>query len=254
VNRAIATVARYVLVEARRSSLPWLAAASLLAAIALSSFLSRVAITEAASLQTSASAALLRAFAVFLVAAHVVSSVVREANDKGLELALALPISRPSWYLGKLLGFACVGALITALFTLPLLASRPADLAAWWLALAMETALVAAAALFFSITLASVVPAIASALGLYLLARSIAGIQLLARGPLAEESWTQAAARGAVDAVALLLPRLDAVTRSDWLLYGAPGAGEFGAAIGALLVYTALLCAAGLFDFHRRSL
>ena len=91
--RAFATVARYVLVEARRSALPWLAAACMLGVLALAGFLSQVAITEATSLQASASAALLRACAVFLLAAHVVSSVVREANDKGLELALALPIS-----------------------------------------------------------------------------------------------------------------------------------------------------------------
>ena len=76
---------------------------------------------------------------------------MREANDKGLELALALPISRSAWYLGKLIGFACVGAVIAALFALPLLAwAAPADLAAWCLALAVEAALVAAAALFFA--------------------------------------------------------------------------------------------------------
>jgi hypothetical protein len=99
-----------------------------------------------------------------------------------------------------------------------------------------------------------VVPALAASVGLYLLARSISGIQLLARGPLAEESWAQVAARSAVDAVALVLPRLDTATRSEWLLYGAPGTGEFVTAIGALLAYSALLCAAGLVDFHRRSL
>ena len=36
-------------------------------------------------------------------------------------------------------------------------------------------------------------------------------------------------ARWAVDAVALLLPRLDGVTRTEWLLYGAPAAGAFAA-------------------------
>jgi hypothetical protein len=144
----IATVARYVLTEDRRSALPWLAAASVVVALGLAGFLSRVAITEAAALQASVCAALLRACAVFLVAAHVAASVVREANDKGLELALALPISRPAWYLGKLLGFAATGALIAALFALPLLAwSKSGDLAAWWLALAAEAAVVAAAAL-----------------------------------------------------------------------------------------------------------
>jgi len=54
--------------------------------------------------------------------------------------------------------------------------------------------------------------------------------------------------------VALLLPRLDAATRADWLLYGSPGPAEFGAALGPLLLYSGLLAAAGLFDFHRRNL
>jgi hypothetical protein len=254
-NRAIATVARYVLVEARRSALPWLAAAGMLAVLALAGFLSQVAITEAASLQASVSAALLRACAVFLVAAHVVSSVVREANDKGLELALALPISRPAWYLGKLLGFACAGALIAALFAVPLLAwAKPADLAAWWLALAVEAALVATAALFFASALGQTVSAIAATAGLYLLARSITAIQAIAGSPLAGDSTSAQAARWVIDTFALLLPQLDAVARGDWLLYGAPPAAELALSLAGLGIYVALLAAAGLFDFSRRNL
>jgi hypothetical protein len=124
----------------------------------------------------------------------------------------------------------------------------------WGASLAAELLLVCAASLFFAVTLANVVPAIAATAGLYLLARSIAAIQLLARGPLAEETWAQSLARGAVDAVALLLPRLDAATRSEWLLYAPPAPGEYAAAVGALILYAGLLCAAGLFDFHRRNL
>ena len=130
--RNSATVAYYSLVEALRSGLPWLAVACVIAVLGLSGFLSQVAITEAEALQASTAGALLRACAVFLISSHVVASVAREANDKGLELALALPISRPAYYLGKLLGFAGVGVLLATLFALPLLAwAKPADLAAW---------------------------------------------------------------------------------------------------------------------------
>lgn len=250
-----ATIARYVLVEARRSALPWLAAAGLAAALALAGFLSQVAITEAAALQASACAALLRACAVFLVAAHVAASVVREVNDKGLELALALPMPRPAWYLGKLLGFAAAGTLIAALFALPLFAwAKPWDVAAWWLALSAETAVVAAAALFFASSLGQTVAAIAAALGLYVLARSIAAVQAIAASPLAGDSAASAVARWIVDGLALLLPRLDAVARGDWLLYGAPPAAELALALAGLAVYFVLLAAAGLFDFSRRNL
>ena len=60
--------------------------------------------------------------------------------------------------------------------------------------------------------------------------------------------------RQAVDAIALLLPRLDAATRSDWLLYGAPAAGELALLLAGLALYILLLAAAGLFDFTRRNL
>lgn len=249
------TVARYTLVEALRSGLPWLAAACVVGVLGLAGFLSQVAITEAAALQASASAALLRACAVFLIAAHVVASSAREANDKGLELALALPISRPAYYFGKLLGFACVGALLAALFSLPLLLwAKPLDIAAWWTSLAIEAALIAAAALFFASALTQTVAAIAATAGLYLLGRSMATVQAIAGGPLAGDSPADHAARWLVDALALLLPRLDAVTRGDWLLYGAPTARDLAQMLAGLSLYLLLLAAAGLFDFSRRNL
>lgn len=253
--RSLLLLARGCLLEARRGALPWLALGLIAAALAFAAFLSQVAVTESRELQAAFAAALLRAGAAFLLAAHVSASIVREANDKVLELALSLPLSRGGYYAGKLCGFAVLGATLAAACALPtLLWAAPAGVAAWGVSLGMELLLVAAAALFFSVTLGGVVPALAATAGLYLLARSITGIQLLARGPLAEESWAQIAARGAVDTVALVLPRLDAATRSDWLLYGAPGAGEIAAVVGALLAYIALLSAAGLFDFHRRNL
>jgi ABC-type transport system involved in multi-copper enzyme maturation permease subunit len=249
-----ATVAQFALVEARRSGLPWLALGCLLAALALAVFVSHVALTESAQLRTAIVAALLRAGAAVLVALHVVTSIAREANEKGLELALALPISRSTFYLGKLAGFSVCGALLASLFALPLLAwSAPGDLLAWWLSLCAEAALVAAAALFFALTLAQA-SAIAATAALYLLARSIAAIQAIAAGPLSEDTPAAALARWVVDGVALLLPRLDSATRTDWLLYGAPPAGEWGAAVLGLVLYFALLAAAGLFDFHRRNL
>lgn len=250
-----ATLARFALIEARRSGLPWLVLASVALALGLAGFLSQVAITESLQLQASITAAFLRACAVFLVGIHVTTSVVRETGDKGLELVLSLPVSRTEYYLGKLLGFACCGAVLSLCFAVPLLIwCPPAAVAMWWLSLLAETALVAATSLFFVITLQQVVPAITATAGLYLLARSIAAIQSIASGPLAAETLSQKLARWSVDGVALLLPRLDAATRSEWLLYASPAAGEFAATLFALMLYAALVSAAGLFDFHRRNL
>lgn len=249
-----AILARLALVEARRGGLAWLALATVVAVAALGAFLAQLAITEARMLQTAVVAALLRACAVFVVAAHVIGAVRREIDDRRLELALALPISRTTQYLGRLAGFALAGVLLAAWFSVPLFIWAPAAaVAAWALSLALELALVAAAALFFAMSLSSLVAALGATAGLYLISRTMSAVQAIAGGPLADDSALHRLAHYAIDAVALVLPALDRVTRTEWLLYGLPDARAYAAAIAALLVYGALLAAAGIFDFQRRT-
>lgn len=247
-----AILARLALLEARRGALPWLAAASIGVALVLAAFLSSVALTEGRELRLAVVAALLRACAVFLVAIQVASSVQREIDDRGLEQMLSLAHSRAAQYLGRLLGFAACGAILAVVFALPLAAwAAPASLALWTLSLAAECALVAAAALFFSMSLGQLVGSISATLAFYLLGRSMAAIQAIAAGPLAEESLAGDLARHGVDALAFLLPRLDGMTRTEWLLYGPPAAGDYARMLGGFVVYLILLGAAGLFDFYR---
>ena len=249
-----ANLVRLVLLEARRGALPWLALTAVALSLGLAAFLSQVALTESRSLQAAIVAAVLRACAVFLVAAHVAASVLREINDKGLELMLSLPLTRSSQYMGRLIGFAVCGVLLAFFFALPLLFwASPAAVALWGMSLGFEVALMAAAALFFAMSLAQLLPAIAASAAFYLLARTMASIQAIAAGPHRDQSSADRIARWVVDAVALLFPRFDSVTRTEWLLYGTPAAGAYAAAIGGLAVYGVLLIAAGLFDFHRRS-
>ena len=74
-------------------------------------------------------------------------------------------------------------------------------------------------------TLPNLVAAIAATAGLYLLARAMPAIQAIA-GDAARRRrrWAGWLARGAVDAVAFVLPRVDAATRTEWLVYDAPAA------------------------------
>lgn len=249
-----ANLARLVLLEARRGGLPWLAAASVALGFCLAAFLSEVALTESRALQVAIVAAVLRACAVFLVAAHVAGSVLREINDKGLELMLSLPLTRSAQYAGRLAGHAAIGTALAVVFALPLLLWAPPEAVAMWaVSLAFEAALVASAALFFAMSLAQLVPAIAATAGFYLLGRSMATIQAIAAGPHRDDSTAQALARWALDAVALLFPRLESATQTAWLVYGAPAPSAWAAVLGGLALYGAILLAAGLFDFHRRS-
>lgn len=254
--RSSLTLARFVVLEARRTHLPLLVICALAAGIGLAGFLSQLALTESVSLQVGVLAAFYRACAVFLIATFVVTSMVRESGDKGTELFLSMPISRAGYYLGKLLGFSACGALLATAFALSMLLwSPPAAVAAWYFSLVLEVALIAAASLFFVITLGQVVPALAACVGLYLLGRTISAIQAISASPLAADDFSfQKIAGWAVDAVALLLPPLDKAAQTSWLLYGPPEIWNYVAFSGSVLAYAILVAAAGLFDFHRRNL
>ncbi len=249
------TLARFVLLEARRTGLPLLAVGALATGVGLAGFLSQLALTESSALQAGILAAFFRISVVFLTATFVITSMVREASDKGVELLLSLPISRTTFYLGKLCGYVATGSVLAAAFSSVMLAwSPPLSVAAWFASLLLEVFLVAAVSFFFVVTLGQIVPALAAAAGTYFLGRVVASIQAISASPLSEDNLLQRIAGWGIDSVALLLPSLDKATQTVWLLYGPPSLGEFFAMAGLLFVYAALVTAAGLFDFHRRNL
>jgi ABC-type Na+ efflux pump permease subunit len=254
--RPALTLARYVILEARRGGLPWLAFFTLGAGFCLAGFLSQLALTESASLQAGILAAFFRIATIFLTTAFVVTSMVRESNDRGIELLLSLPISRTSYYLGKLAGFVACGGVLAGLFSAAMLFwSPPLAVGAWFLSLVLEVSLMAVVSLFFVITMANVVPALAGVAACYFLSRVMASIQSIAASPLTgEPGILQQLAMNGIDLVSLLLPPLDRATQTAWLLYATPSLGEFAQLAGIVTIYGTLVFTAGLIDFHRRNL
>jgi ABC-type transport system involved in multi-copper enzyme maturation permease subunit len=246
-------IARYTLLEAMRNRLVWLLVAALVAAMVAAAFLQQVAITEAARVQASVIAAGMRLFAVFLVAALVVTAVVREMNDKVLEVLLAKPMPRSSWLLGRGIGFIAISGAVAAAAGLPLwLFGDALGVAAWTASLFLELAIVAAAALFCVLTLNQVVTALAAVLGFYLLARTMAAVQIIA-GAAGSASWSDRLTGGVIDAIATLLPALDRMTQTAWVLDGPGGASLATAVLLPACVYVALLGAAAAFDLYRQN-
>ncbi|WP_256077134.1 ABC transporter permease [Massilia sp. YIM B04103] len=248
----ILTIARYTLLEALRNRLLWVLAVIALAALGLSGFLHAVALTESRQLQAALLAALLRLSAVFLIATFVVTSMAREAHDKGSELLLALPLPRAAYLLGKLGGF-CLLALLPALLfgALGLFFAPPAQAALWGTSLLCELWLVAGFALLCMFTLNHVLPALAATLGFYLLARSVAALQLIGQHSGAADAGQRAIAAG-MDLLALVLPTLDRFTRSEWLVYHDGSWRQLAVVLGQTAVYLLLLAAAALFDLYRK--
>jgi ABC-type transport system involved in multi-copper enzyme maturation permease subunit len=252
----IAIIARFTLLEALRTRLPWIALAIAGLLYLGSLFVQHIAIAETTRMQSGFLAAALRLATIFVLSLHVAASMVREFNDKGVELLLALDLPRAGYYLGRFAGFAVLAAALAILAGAVMLAATRSPAVAWWtLSLALESILIAALALFCVITFVQIMPAISFVVAFYLLARGITAIRLLSQSPLLSPSeWTTRAVAWLVDALAWLLPDLSRFTLTSWLVDEPPGLRSLAFVAMQALIYSALLVCAGLYDLYRKSL
>jgi len=247
-------IARHTVLEAWRNRLLWLLLLAAAGAVLLGGFLNQLALTESRQLQAAVLAALLRLAAVFLMASFAVTSLLREAADKGLELLLALPIPRFVYLLGKLAGLAALAVLPAALFgALALYLAPPEQALLWAASLLCELWIVAAFCLLCTVTLNQVLPALAAAGAFYVLARLIALLQLLGHGPVGAHGLSQRLLNFVLDGIALLLPHLDSFTRTEWLLYQTGTAAALAAIGVQTALFVSLVVAAALFDLYRKN-
>ncbi len=254
--RQVRTLARYTLLEALRTRLFWLILFVLLLIIAASYFIEQLAITESARLRIVFAAAATRGAMVFVLTLHVLSSMVREFNDKGLELVLSIDLRRSDYILGRVLGYQLLALLVAALAMLPLFLQAPAlAVVQWGASLALELALVAALALFCSVTFTQIIGGASFVLGAYVLARTLDAIRLISAAPIgAEDSLSHQVFQIVVNGLALVVPALDRVTQSAWLTDAIAPWPAVGAFVWQALLYTTLLTVAAMFDLYRRNL
>lgn len=251
----IKTIAFYTLIEALRNRLIWLFLAVALTGLSISGFLNSMAITESREIQAAFLAAFLRVGAIFLLAMFVITSLVREFNDKGLELVLALPLSRTAYVFGKLLGIGALALWPSLLFGGTLACfSAPEQAALWTISLLFELWIVAALSLLCVVTFQHVMVALSAVMAFYLLARAMAGLQLLSRGNLLENTASVQAFNFGIDLIAHLLPRLDQFTQTEWIVYQTGTWSMIGSVIVQSALYLALLSGATLFDLYRKNI
>lgn len=253
--RRVRAIAAFTLIEARRTRLLW--AAVLLAAILVASsvFARSLALTESGRLQIAFLAPAIRACAVFVTCLHVLSSMLREAQDKVTDLLLSVDLERGEYLLGKLLGYMAVSTMFSVVLASPLLAwTAPGQGLAWISSLVLECWMVSAAAVFCAVTWSHVIVGTAFVLGLYLLSRSMAAIVLIATAsPFRTDDWSATLLAEALRALSWLLPDLSMATRTAWLVGQAPTASELGVVAIQIVVALGVFAAAGLTDLYRRN-
>jgi ABC-type transport system involved in multi-copper enzyme maturation permease subunit len=253
--RHIFIIARYTLLESLRNRLLWLALTIACIAFGLSAFLGDVAITEHTKIQIAVLAAMLRISGVVMLALIVVTTVLREIQDKSLELLLAMDVPRASYYFGKLAGFSIISLFLALMFAALLLVYAEPYAVLWWgISFYCELLLVTCLGLVMLFTFKQIPAAISAVFLFYVAARSMAAVQLMAEHPLVPSTdISQRFINGFVEMLSWVLPSLHQFTRSEWLLYGANNVSELMAVLGQTVVYGVLLSMVALFDFYRRN-
>lgn len=254
-HRQIRTIALYTLLEALRNRLTWLIVLVALIGIGLSGFLNELALTESRQIQTALLAAFLRFSAVFLLATFVVTSMVREFNDKGLELLLALSLPRAAYLLGKLLGFGALAVLPAALFgVLTVFFTSLTQSMLWTISLVLELWIVAAFSMLCVLTFNQIMASLSAVMGFYLLARSIATMQLIGNDPMSAHSASQNVIGFVINSLSAVLPHLDQFTRTEWLVYHTGNWSVLLILLVQSAICLALLGGAALFDLYRKNI
>lgn len=249
----ISIIAYYTFREATQNRLFILTLIGLVCLLGIAEFAGDLAITETRQFQVSLLASIGRWFLIITVTLFVITSMIREFNDKGSELILSLPVSKQTYYFGKFLGYFFLAVTIAlSLSILMLLYSGTTPLVFWLISLICEATIVMALSMLCLFTFNNITIAFISAISFYILSRSIDAIQLISISPILEsQSYSQEFMTSLVSLVAFVLPDLGRFTRTDWLVYGI-GANEIGFVLAQTAIYLTLLICAGLFDLSRR--
>ena len=220
----ILTISKFTIIESLRNRLLWLSLLVVAISFGLVEFIGDLAITEHRVTQVSVLGAFLRLSAVVIVTMFVVSSTVRELQDKTLEMILAMPIHRSSYYLGKLMGFIQVSAIIAIIFSAMLLIYAAADqVMIWGISLFFELILVVALGLVMLFTFNQIPAAITGVFVIYAASRSATSIYLMSKYPIISHTTiSQKFMDGFAELLTWLLPDLHRFTQTEWLAHGWP--------------------------------
>ncbi|MDH5389035.1 MAG: ABC transporter permease [Gammaproteobacteria bacterium] len=218
-------------------------------------FVGDLAIAEHKATQLAVLAVFLRLSAVLLIALFVVSSSLRELQDKTLEMILAMSIRRSSYYLGKLLGYIQLAVLMAIVFALLLMIYAPFEqVLIWMISLMLELVLVVALALVMLFTFKQTPAALTGVFLVYLASRVMNTLYLMSQHPIiSNDGIGQKFIDGFVGMMTWVLPNLSRYTQTEWLVYGSADWSQLLPVLVQTMIYLALLSSVALFDFYRKN-
>ncbi len=264
---------RYILTAALRDRLLVTLVLMVGAGAGLGVFLGSAAVTEQESFSTVFGAGGLRFLGVAGIVLFICFHMRRAFETKEVEYMLSRPLSRMTYLISHAVAFIILAIAIGIMITSVLIATGRPDMVGlllWGMSIIGEYAIMAVAALFFSIMLSSAAGSALAALGFYVLARMLGTLIGIIRLP--PDNIVFAVLGNVVELVSVFIPRLDLMGQTSWLVYGVEGAGGIvtrqgvsplvvtlidtlgagGFIVAQSVIFVVLLLMAAAYDFLRR--
>lgn len=257
------SIIRYTLLTASRDWLFIGIFLLVLISISLSAFLGDTAIVEQSQMIITYIASSTRVITVVGLILFTCFHIRRAFENKEIELILSRPISRLKFIFSYFLGFAIlaiaivlpiIGLLVCLDFT-GYLQINKYGLVLWSFSLYLENLLLMTFAFFISLILQSAVSSSLLCFAFYFLARIMGFFLISINNPasVGKNNIISYLLESSLDYIGALIPRIDMLGQSSWLIYGLPNNDRYYIAflIGAM-IYICLLLIMSLFDFMRK--
>ncbi len=247
-------VVRYVLSAAVRDRLIISLLVTIALGAALSVFMGTAAYIEKYQFVLVFSAGGLRILSVMGLVLFCVFFIRRSFDNKDVDYLLSRPVSRVSFIVSHAAAFSLIAVLLALASSIAVYMTAPITFGTghiiWGISLMFELIIMANAALFFSMVLPSASTSAMAVFGLYILSRTI-GILLGIVASGLTESPMMKGLGFVMKFISLIIPRLDLMAQTSWLLYGTGNIGlVFICAQG--IIFSGLLITAALVDLVRR--
>lgn len=223
-------------------------------AMSLSIFLGSSAITEKEQFSLVFMASTLRIGGLITLILFIIFYVRRSFEGRDVEYLLSRPMTRAQFLLGHFLAFAVIGTILSgfitlALFFMPNVTGQGANFL-WGVSIWAEYMMMMSMAVFFAFVLSSPVMATLMSLAFYVLARLIGEILGIIQAD--NSDGMMALMEKMMLLISILVPRLDLMGQSSWLVYGVQDSISLGFILLQGSVFCGLVYFATLIDLNRK--
>lgn len=252
----IGLLTRYILTAAIKDRIFILFFVLAVVAVCFSIFIGSSAVTEKDQFSIVFLASSLRIGGLLTLVLFVVFYLRRAFESRDVEFILARPVSRLQFLLAHSLAFSFLSICVAliALLVLILVPSAGADYTGyitWTVSIAFELILVTNVALFFAIILNNATAASLACLAFYVLGRMIGSILGIVHAEVSTGA-VSALAKKAMLLISIIIPRLDLMGQSSWLVYGVDSFSVLGFYVVQFVVFYGLVMSAAYVDLKRR--